>query len=159
MHQLVLFIHKQSGPVGIRLQEMIRLHFSNIPQELCPGLSMLRERLMYPESNEQPVIYILLADSRNRLNQLHDLHGHLKGRRLILILPDSHMATRSIGLRLLPRFLSYANDNFYDLIAVIGKMIGVSIDNQPDFEITGVFGFSDSKKTEATRGIQKAKDQ
>ena len=126
MHQLVLFSHHQSGPQGDRLQEMIRLHFPNIPQEQCTALDMLRERLNHPESNEKAVIYILFADTKDRLNELQQLYEYFEGRRLILILPDNHRTTRSIGLRLLPRFITYSNDSFNDLIAVIGKMIGVS---------------------------------
>lgn len=138
MHQLVLFIHHQSGPDGDRLQEMIRLHFSDIPQEQCADLGSLREQLKHPESNEKPVIYVLFADTKDRLNQLRDLHEHLESRRLILILPDHHQSTRSGGLRLLPRFIAYAGDSYYDLIAVIEKMIGASFEKRPGLEATGV---------------------
>jgi hypothetical protein len=136
MHRFVLFIHKQSGPDGDRLQEMIRLHFPNIPREQCAGLGRLRERLKHPESNEKPVIYVLFADTKDRLNQLLGLYEYLEGRRLILILPDNHQTTRSGGLRLLPRFITYANDSFDDLIAVIEKMIGASSEKQPGRETT-----------------------
>lgn len=155
MHQLVLFIHKQSGPVGNRLYEMIHRHFSDIPQDRCTDSGTLRERLNHPESNEKPVIYLLFADTKDRLNQLRKLCEYFEGKRLILILPDNHQTTRSIGLRLLPRFLTDAKDDFHDLIAVIAKMIGVSFEKRPDSESVGVSQLCDDMRTKAISGIFK----
>jgi hypothetical protein len=44
--------------------------------------------------------------------------------RVILILPDRDHETVSMGFKLYPRFVSYADGNFSDVAAVLEKMIG-----------------------------------
>jgi len=51
--------------------------------------------------------------------------------RLILVLPDDDMETISLGHALRPRFVTYAESDFIDISAVLGKILGVATLKSP----------------------------
>ncbi len=123
MIELVLFIHHGSGAPGYALREAVSRRFPGIPRKSVSGVDSLRERLKHPVRAGEQTIYVVLADTPERLSQLQRLKAHLEDKRLLLILPDNRKETRSAGLTLLPRFISYCGDGFGDLAAVLDKMI------------------------------------
>jgi hypothetical protein len=42
---------------------------------------------------------------------------------MILILPDHEQETMNLGFKMIPRFISYGDDNFEDVKVVLEKMI------------------------------------
>jgi len=46
--------------------------------------------------------------------------------RIILILPDRDRETITNGLKLRPRFFTYADEDFGEVAAVLAKMLGVA---------------------------------
>ena len=66
---------------------------------------------------------VLLAASKGQLSELLSLRELLNDVRIILILPDRGRETISQGHLLRPRFLSYADGDLTDVIAVLSKML------------------------------------
>jgi hypothetical protein len=65
-----------------------------------------------------------LASSREDLEAILSIVELFYDLRIILILPDRKKETISKGLKLYPRYLSYADGDFSDVAAVLEKMLG-----------------------------------
>ena len=110
------------GRQGERLQRLIR---NLVPDERLESYETFQgfaERLRRP-MDEIPVAVILAAKEEDLLAILSISHL-LCDVRFILILPDREDVTVAIGHSLRPRFMSYADSDFREVTAVLGKMIG-----------------------------------
>ena len=105
-------------------------HLWNLHQELaseykgdfCRTIDTLSLKLR--KSLGDLTIAVLLAESQEELLEFISIKNWLEDIRIILILPDREKDTISIGLKLYPRFFSYADSNLQDVDAVLKKMIG-----------------------------------
>jgi hypothetical protein len=79
---------------------------------------------------EESVIAILAADDRCRLERFRSLLNLCIDVRLVLVLPDHKNETIHLGHRLYPRFISYRDGNFDDLVAVVARMHRVMQQNR-----------------------------
>ena len=68
-------------------------------------------------------IAILLASSREELQDILSIRELLEDTKIILIVPDTNPDTVAKGHTLRPRFLSDCNSDFVDVAAVLGQMI------------------------------------
>ena len=68
-------------------------------------------------------IVLLLISEHHILNELLKIRSQLIGHRIIIILPNQRNDTLSKAHSLYPRFISYKDNNFGDLRAVIEKML------------------------------------
>lgn len=68
-------------------------------------------------------IVVLHAIDTIQLARLVSLGPLLENVRNIIVLPDRKVETVSMGHQLRPRLLTYANDNFSDVAAVLSKMM------------------------------------
>jgi hypothetical protein len=68
-------------------------------------------------------IAVFLTDSREELLEILAIRDLFHGIRIILVLPDRDGDTVSVGLKLYPRFFTYADGNFEDIAAVMKKMM------------------------------------
>ena len=118
---LILFIHQDASTKGEPLKEIINQHFKKTPIQSFNTVKAFKARLKQVPLYDKE-IYVLLADSKNRLKQLTSLIGLLEGKRIILILPDDSKAILSMALQFFPRFFTYINDTYDDLCAVLNKM-------------------------------------
>ncbi len=83
-------------------------------------ISDLKESLTRPGNNQD--IIVLLANDREDLWNLIAIKKILFDYRTILILPDRAKVTISLGHKLYPRFLGYADSEFSDVLLVLDKM-------------------------------------
>ncbi len=111
-----------TGEAGDRLQRVIQSLVPTEKLEVFGTVESFSERLRRP-SDDIPVAVILAASEEHLLNILSISHL-LYDVRFILILPDRDDQTVAIGHSLRPRFLSYADTDFREVTAVLGKMIG-----------------------------------
>ncbi len=108
--------------VGERLRNVIEALVSKRKTEICTTINSLSRRLRKPMYNVD--IVVLLAAPRKDLLEIHSMRDLFRDIRIILILPDSRRDTISLGHKLYPRFISYADSDFKDVGAVLKKMIG-----------------------------------
>jgi len=97
---------------------------SLIPQrrvKMYRTLEGLSERLHRPVDPE--TIVVIVAGSREKLSEISPLRRILGDFRTIVVAPDQEPATVALAHQLRPRFLTYANSGFGDLVAVLQKMM------------------------------------
>lgn len=99
--------------------------------EYIPSLNQLINHLRNPIGLSS--IGVLWPADRNELSNLRTTDYLLRDMRIILILPDHRQDTISEGHLLRPRFVSYADNDPNDIVAVMAKMI--SAQQQPDLRI------------------------
>lgn len=81
-------------------------------------LSQRLQRLMFGIK-----IVVIFAVSKKDIHKLIETHPLLCDIRIILVLPDREEDTISKGLKLHPRFFTYAGYNFNDVKAVLEKVL------------------------------------
>ena len=84
-------------------------------------LEGLSERLHRPVNPE--TVLIIVTYSREKLSEISPLRHVLGDVRTVVVVPDQEPTTVALAHQLRPRFLTYANNGFDDLAAVLQKMI------------------------------------
>jgi hypothetical protein len=130
---LLVYSIKTEG-VGERLLKVIGLLIPENKFEICRSIGELSKRLRQPIFN--PTIAILLATSRDELQDILSIRDLLGDMKIILIVPDMNSGTVAKGHTLRPRFLCDCNSDFVDVAAVLSLMIrNLSHDNNIDTRI------------------------
>jgi hypothetical protein len=89
--------------------------------EIFSTISDLSKRLHKPGLNF-PII-VLMVVNREDLENIVAIQNLLFDSRIILILPDKEDDTMALGHTLRPRFVSYRDNSFREVGAVLDKMI------------------------------------
>jgi hypothetical protein len=103
---------------GKELQETIET--LSLDMEVYRNLANLLERLRHPLND--PTIAVLVADSRERLEELLVLRHLFRNVRVILVLPDRESGTISKGHDLHARFLTYIDSDPVEVALVLSKI-------------------------------------
>jgi hypothetical protein len=118
----VIFYSAPGASQGEKLQRVIDILIPRGKAETFRSMPALLQRLHQPLP--EAVVFVLLVSGREELLDLVEHREWLRDRRLILVLPDDDMETISRGHALRPRFVTYAESDFIDISAVLGKMLG-----------------------------------
>ncbi|NOX33455.1 MAG: hypothetical protein GXP56_06920 [Deltaproteobacteria bacterium] len=121
--KLILFIHQDSSKNGANLENIMDQNFNGIEFSVFNTFNAFKFRLKQAPDYYENEIFILLADSKKRLDDLISLIDLLNDKRLILILPDESKATISKVHQFFPRFFTRITDTYDDLCSVLNKMI------------------------------------
>ncbi|MCD4742238.1 MAG: hypothetical protein K8R67_07155 [Desulfobacteraceae bacterium] len=121
--KLVFFIHKDSSKKGEILQKIINTNFYGTKCQIFRAFDTLKKSLKREIQLTENEIFILLAESVSRLNELNSFIDLLEGKRIILILPDSSKASLSKASKFFPRFFTSISDTYDDLCDVLNKII------------------------------------
>ncbi len=119
---LILFIHPEAAHQGEALHTEMTQYFGVNSIQAVHTMTALTHILKQPGGSGHKV-YVLLAESRHRLQELYCLFTLLDGRRIVLVLPDDKNETISLAHRFYPRFFTYSNTAYDDLCAVLYKMM------------------------------------
>jgi hypothetical protein len=117
-----LFIHQDSSKKGKTLKSIIDQNFTGTKLTTFHTLNVLKAKLKKDVDFTDKEIFILLAESVYRLNQLTSLIDLLEGKRIILILPDESQPVLSCATQFFPRFFTPVSDTYDDLCDVLNKM-------------------------------------
>lgn len=117
---LLIYSTKTNG-VEERLLRVVGLMLPENKFELNRSINDLFQRLRQPVFNQR--IAILLATSRDDLQDILSIRELLETTKIIVILPDADTDTVAKGHMLRPRFLSDCNSDFIDVAAVLRWMI------------------------------------
>ena len=118
---LILFVHQDASLEGEALQKQMIESFGEKTIQMVHTFNALKHILKQPGRDQE--VYVLLAESPNRLQELFSLIDLLDRRRIVLVLPDDTEATVSMAHRFYPRFFTYITTAYDDLCAVLYKMI------------------------------------
>ena len=122
--KLLVYSRKSDG-VTDRLQGQIQSCMQGKITETFNSVENLSRRLCRPNTTREGTIAVLFAIDRKDLLDLIYIRDLLDDIGIILILPDDKKETISAGHRLRPRYISYADGNFKDVVAVLNKMDGL----------------------------------
>jgi hypothetical protein len=109
------------GPGG-RLQRVIEEILPEVQTGICHTIESLAKKLRMNWHDLS--IAVLFANTQKELQELISLHELFSDTRVILIAPDDSQDTISKAHILRPRFLTYSDSNFNEIVAVLRKMIG-----------------------------------
>jgi hypothetical protein len=90
--------------------------------EMFHSIEGLRNRLLRTTYNDG--IVVLIADTREELSELLPILHLFRKVRIVLVLPDRKPETIKIGYQLEPRFLSFIDQGFAEIKAVLKNMLG-----------------------------------
>lgn len=117
--ELLMYSTKTEGS-GERLLRVMGLLLPEYKFEICRSINELSKRLRQPVFN--PTVAILLASSREELQDILSIRDLLGDAKIILIVPDANPDTVAQGHSLKPRFLTYGESDFVDVAAVLKRM-------------------------------------
>jgi hypothetical protein len=118
--RLILYANETNGIVS-KLQISL---WGLFPDEMIEFYEDM-EDLLFRISRKKIDIFaaiILITDNEN-LWLISRMKSVIDGLRIILILPDQQSQTVSLGHKLCPRYLTYADSDFRDIRAVLEKML------------------------------------
>ena len=118
---LILYAHKDALRKGTVLKRQIGRQVKNHEIQTIQTFNAFKVRLKQVSVYDKE-IFVLLADSKQRLNELMLLTDWLENKRILLILPDDSKDIVSLAHQFFPRYFTYVNDTYADLCAVITKM-------------------------------------
>ncbi len=119
---LILYVHQDTSEKGDHFKRIIEQNFKKAEIKTFRTFNGFKAKLNQPHVYDKE-IFILFADSRNRLNELLKLIDRLEGKRIIIILPDQSKAALSSALKFFPRFFTPISHTYTDLCQVLKKMI------------------------------------
>ena len=117
----VLYFAPMENGVCERLQQKIEAVIPAENMEIYRTFEDLSERFHQPLNNLS--VAVLLAASREDLQELLSIRDLITDVRLIAVLPDRKKETIAKGHLLRPRYLAYADGDFADVVAVLRKML------------------------------------
>ena len=117
----LLFYTNVMHEAGERLRGVIETLVPYERIEIHRTIDSLTLRLHQPGDN--PAVAVILVGSKEELSGILALRDLLWDARIILILPDREDDTVAGGHALRPRLLTYADGNFVEVAAVLGKML------------------------------------
>ncbi|MCF8037955.1 MAG: hypothetical protein K9K79_01430 [Desulfohalobiaceae bacterium] len=123
MISFVLYIHLDSGKDGQLLAQAVQKRFPNVFRQVCrdlPGLAKTLKTLVHYTDLH---VYVLLAETPERLEQLQEFIDDLEDKKILLVLPDNQRSSYATGLRLRPRFITQRSKAYEDICDVLEKMI------------------------------------
>ncbi len=118
--QLLLYTPVNKG-IGEQLRTMIEEFIPKNNMEIYRTIEHLSQRLRQP-ANDLPLV-VLVAVSNGDLLDFLSIRDLLRDVRIILILPDRDKDTIAKGHTLRPRFMSYTDSDFADIVAVLKKCL------------------------------------
>jgi len=105
---------------GKRLRAVMKESFPREGTEFYRALGTFSSRLSQPRGEK--TIALLLALSARDLYHILAVAHLLNDVAVLLVLPDRKKGTLAHGHSLRPRFITYADSDFSDLIAVLNRM-------------------------------------
>lgn len=117
---ILFYCCRTKGP-GERLHHMIKMLHPKKKVETIREIAGLTRRLCVFKSDI--AIVILFITSAEELSNLYAFREFFLDLRIILILPDHEKFTIKLGHAMLPRFVSFADADLFDVVAVLDKMV------------------------------------
>ena len=116
----LLFYHSQESSQIQNLENLIRSFVSDDTIEEYRSLETVTERLKEPTDNIITAVFV--ASGLAELKKFYKLRNYFFDLRHIIILPEKDDKMIAIAHKLRPRFLSYFENDFNVVAAVLKKM-------------------------------------
>lgn len=128
LQQSILFCILPGNPTaGQRLEQLARKVRSSASVHVVRQIDDIKAAVLY--RSEEMRVAVLFAATRQDLLDLKSVWPLLQDMRTILILPDGEKETVAVAHTMRPRFITCGDGDFRDVVAVLEKMTGISIQN------------------------------
>jgi len=117
---IIIFYSDEKGP-GKRLLSDIQARIHGYRIDIESSVEALCDRFHHPILDR--TIMILVPENREQLEQLVSIGNLINDRPILLVLPDKEPTTISIGHRLYPRFVTYVDSDFSNLVSVLSRLL------------------------------------
>jgi hypothetical protein len=122
MHETeVLLYARETDAAGERLQHLIETRIPGKKIGRCRSIKAISHHLNGSGVNN--TIVILIPSREEDFEKILDSYDLLADIRIILILPDAREETIAKGHRIYPRFMSYRDSNFEEVVTVLENML------------------------------------
>jgi hypothetical protein len=119
-----IFYAKNQEDVPRKLRNVLEPLLFDESIELLRSLASLKQRLCLP--NECKMIAIIFAADKEDLTDILSMKYFFCNVQIVLILPSRKKEIVALGHGLRPRFITYKDADFHELLSVIRKMTGES---------------------------------
>jgi len=120
----LLLYFSDSETAGRKLLEAVYKRIPPEETEVHRDMKSLSDRFRRPRGELR--VAVILCSSREELSQIVSLGPLISDLRILLLLPDRERETIARGHTLYPRFLSFVDESFEEVGAVLGKMLARS---------------------------------
>ena len=117
---IVVFYSNPKG-AGERLLSEIQARIHGHRIEVDQTVKDLSERFRSPMTDRAAIVFV--AESREQLERFVAMGDLVSNVPILLVLPDRRKATISTGHKLYPRFVTYVDSYFSDIVSVPDKLI------------------------------------
>jgi hypothetical protein len=118
----LIFYAKNHQDIPRKLREILEPLLFDERVELYRSLASLKQRFCLP--TEKRIIAIIFATDKEDLLDITSMKHFLSDVQVVLILPNRRKDIISLGHSLRPRFITYKDADFRELLSVIHKMAG-----------------------------------
>ena len=118
----MIFYAKNHQDIPRKLREILEPLLFDERVELYRSLASLKQRFCLP--TEKRIIAIIFATDKEDLLDITSMKYFLSDVQVVLILPSRRKDIISLGHSLRPRFITYKDADFRELLSVIHKMVG-----------------------------------
>ena len=118
----LIFYAKNHQDIPRKLREILEPLLFDERVELYRSLASLKQRFCLP--TEKRIIAIIFATDKEDLLDITSMKYFLSDVQVVLILPSRRKDIISLGHSLRPRFITYKDADFRELLSVIHKMAG-----------------------------------
>ena len=123
MNDIVIYADNETKFVAMSLIDEIHCHLPTIEVKSIDSITELEKDLRFTVPTNRTPLYILLADTQERLSRFRDLQDFLIDRTLLLLLPDNRDRSVWLGHQLHPRMLFFLDDPVEDICGIISQII------------------------------------
>ncbi|WP_028585145.1 hypothetical protein [Desulfogranum mediterraneum] len=125
----ILLYNSDHGELETRLKQNMPSIEALCSVEKCRELSWLMR--CFREPGSLPEAIVLVARDREELQAFTNLASRLEQLFVILVLPDAGEETIALGHSLCPRFITYHDSDFQDVVAVLTRIAARKSREQP----------------------------
>jgi len=120
----LVFYAKSHEDIPRKLRDILEQLLFDERIELYRSLASLKQRFCLPA--EKRTIAIIFAADKEDLMDIISMKYFFSDVRIVLILPNRRKDIIALGHTLRPRFITYKDADFRELLSVIHKMAGTS---------------------------------
>ena len=147
---IIVFYSNPKG-AGERLLSEIQARIHGHRIEVDQTVKDLSDRFRRPMIDRAVIVFV--AESREQLERFVAMGDLVSNVPILLVLPDRRKATISTGHKLYPRFVTYVDSYFSDIVSVLDKLIHHVHENPfPQSDILFRFPAARNDKMEACPG-------
>jgi len=120
LESTVIFYRIKSDKKAMELQNTVVKTLQDRNVEICNTVEDLFAKLRSIKHDR--MIVVLLVSDENDFRDILAIKSLLDDMRIVLILPDARDEMVAMGHSIHPRFMSYIDDNFQEVAAVLKKI-------------------------------------